>query len=76
MKRKYDARLWSLLSSDNSKEEEEVDQKAAGQQELVEGVLRWNKDVTVNELLEGSCDEEERTPETMKNDTRRRTGGR
>jgi hypothetical protein len=44
------------LFSSNSKEEQEVEQKTAGQQELVQRAAPWNKDVTVEELLEGGCD--------------------
>ncbi len=56
VKRKCDSQLRDLLVSGNSKEEQEVEQKTAGQQELVEQAASWNKDVTVEELLEGGCD--------------------
>jgi hypothetical protein len=58
-----DAVIRILFSSDSSGEEEEIEQKATGQQELVEMAAPWNKDETVDELLERSCDEEDRPPD-------------
>jgi hypothetical protein len=60
---RFDAELRGLLSSDSSKEDEEAQQKKEGWQELVEGAAPWNKDLTVDEFPEGSCDEEDEASE-------------
>jgi hypothetical protein len=74
MRRKHDAELRDLLTSNRS--DEEVEQADGRQQELVEGAAPWNKGVVVDELLEGSCDEKTRQLKTTRSGTRRLNVGR
>jgi hypothetical protein len=88
--RKRDAILRDLLSSKNSREEEEVEtegkkkekdivKKDSDDKEKRKGkeVLSWKREVTVEDLLEGSYDEEDKnTHRTVRKGIKRRIGGR
>jgi hypothetical protein len=55
-KRQPDVEIRELLSSDSSKEV----QKQPAPPELTEGAAPYNENITVNQLLNGSFDEEDR----------------
>jgi hypothetical protein len=66
-----------LLYSNSNEEDKEIKGEKQKQPILVEGAALYNKDVMVDELLDGSYDEEDKTsrPVVMRIGTRRQSGG-